>query len=333
MRQGTHFGTASRAFTLVELLVVIAIIGILVSLLLPAVQQAREAARRIKCGNQLKQIALACHHYHDTFGSLPSGALATKANPLNQDWRATGFMLMLPFLEQQSLHELYAQIDWNADYSAYDPLIEAEPGVFMCPSDPFAGRRVKPFYGRADFEENFNILVTSYCLNAGGKWNEGQHAVRDYFAASYRHGHQERQGPFLVNQSIPFRDIQDGLSSTLLLGEGAQFDTSEHKFVYAPNRNGRLHAMWMEGDLHAMRSTYWTPSSSILKCVEKHVPDTQENYGSIRDECHFTFGGPHPGIVLMARCDGGISRISEAIDQQVWRNLGYRADGNPVSVP
>ena len=333
MRQGRHFGIAPGAFTLVELLVVIAIIGILVSLLLPAVQQAREAARRIQCGNQLKQIALASHHYHDTFGVLPSGALATKANPSNQDWRATGFILMLPFLEQGALYERYRRIDWNADYSAYDPLIEAEPGVFLCPSDPFAGLRVKPFYGRGDYEENFNVLVTSYCLNAGGKWNEGEFAVRDYFATSFRNENLERQGPFLVNVSVGFRDIRDGLSNTLLLGEGAQVDTSDHKYVYESNRNGRLHAMWMEGDLHSMRATYWSPSSTILNCVEQHVPEDEDGYGSIRDECHFTFGGPHPGIVLMARCDGSISRIPETIDEQVWRNLGYRADGNPVSVP
>src|SRR5690606_23201188 len=128
---------------------------------------------------------------------LPSGALATSLNPADKDWRATGFVLLLPFLEQQPLYDVYAQIDWNADYAQWQPLVDARPVGFECPSDTFAGRRVKPYYGRGDHHDDFNMLVTSYCFNAGGKWNQG--GLRDYFVTSFRHENSERQGPFLVN--------------------------------------------------------------------------------------------------------------------------------------
>ncbi|MHC2070190.1 DUF1559 domain-containing protein [Bremerella sp. T1] len=318
-------------FTLVELLVVIAIIGILIALLLPAVQQAREAARRMKCSNQLKQIALACHTYHDTFHSLPYGAMATKDIPNDADWRWTGFMQLLPFIEQSPLHNRFKGIDWNAPIGAYQEMHDAEMGTYQCPSDPFAGQRVSPRYARADVEEYDNVLVTSYAFNAGGKWNVG--GRRDYFVTSFKDEDSDVQGPFLVNRCVRFEAITDGMSHTFLLGEAAQYDTAEDDYVVPSNRDGRLHAMWMEGDLHSMRSTFWPPYASVLKCMQAKHPDSGKGTGTIRDECHFTFGGPHPGIVLMARADGGVSRISETIDEPTWQNLGYRADGNVVSLP
>ena len=100
-----------RGFTLVELLVVIAIIGVLVALLLPAVQAAREAARRMQCSNHLKQIGLGLQNYHDTFQSLPYGARARYVNtsgttPQNQNWGPSWYVGMLPFCEQKPLSDL-----------------------------------------------------------------------------------------------------------------------------------------------------------------------------------------------------------------------------------
>jgi len=319
-------------FTLVELLVTIGIIGVLVGLLMPAVQQAREAARRTQCKSHLKQLALACHHYHDIQRTLPSGALARTDAPSDFDWRATGFVLLLPQIEQSPLAAAYAAVDGNAPLTAHQAVIDAEIEIMACPSDSFAGRRVKPYWGRADREEKTDILVTSYCFNAGGKWNVGGH--RDYFVRRNHTGHTERQGPFTVNRAVALAEITDGLSNTLLLGEGAQVDTKESPMLTPPDLNGRVHAMWLEGDVHCMRGTHWGPFRTILKCVEHQLETGSTTaYGTLRDECRYTFGGPHPGGVLMAWADGSVTMVQESVDVTVWQNLGYKADGNPVQRP
>jgi prepilin-type N-terminal cleavage/methylation domain-containing protein/prepilin-type processing-associated H-X9-DG protein len=137
MTRFRHCSTRKRAFTLVELLVVIAIIGILVALLLPAVQAAREAARRMQCSNNAKQIGLAFHNYHETFKALPMAYFLTDP-PLNsKNW---GTML-LPFLEQQPLHDQYNSSlpPWHATNA---PVCATPLSVFVCPSAPGGLKRL-----------------------------------------------------------------------------------------------------------------------------------------------------------------------------------------------
>src|SRR5262245_52263708 len=147
----TSVSCARRAFTLVELLVVIAIIGVLVALLLPAVQQAREAARRMTCTNNLKQIAIALHNHHDVKLSFPPGGMNTGHNgtPCYTTWTIE----ILPFMEQTSLYQQYRQDLLNTD-SINRTLVGQQRMVpYECPSDP-ARNKLEPPASGPDTSQN-----------------------------------------------------------------------------------------------------------------------------------------------------------------------------------
>src|SRR5436853_5726709 len=130
-------GMKRRGFTLVELLVVIAIIGALVALLLPAVQQAREAARRVRCKSNLKQLGIAAHNYHDTFGRVPPGAIFTYKDAYitgssSNSWGQNWLILLLPQIEQQNLFTMYDFRELRAMDGANKNVVSAEIALLKC---------------------------------------------------------------------------------------------------------------------------------------------------------------------------------------------------------
>ncbi len=197
-----------RGFTLIELLVVIAIIAILIGLLLPAVQQAREAARRSACKNNLRQLVLAMHNYESTHGLLPPGYLH-KFDPAGSGANFMGFswgLMILPQLEQASL---YGRFNFNIpafDASQLQPR-ETHLSVFLCPSDPYSQSRYVIRDEAATPPERY--AAGSYAAN----WGPSSATVNldDTPLAS--------QGVFYRNSRTGFRDVTDGLSNTMALSE------------------------------------------------------------------------------------------------------------------
>ena len=212
-----------RAFTLIELLVVIAIIAVLIALLLPAVQQAREAARRSQCINNLKQHGLALHNYHDTYATFPPGWIGVQANashvegPSGFAWGAH----TLPYIDQATL---YSQINFNV--SLVDPSNDVARkqviGVFRCPSDPSSET-----WQLGEEGNPTNILTTLPSANYVGSF--GTLGPEDLCVAAPFPASQCRgDGMFSHNSKIRMADIADGVYITELIGMGVNGVTGDY---------------------------------------------------------------------------------------------------------
>lgn len=193
-----------RGFTLVELLVVIAIIGILVALLLPAVQAAREAARRMSCGNNCKQLGIALHNYHDSHGVFPPESIWSYDPPSGRQPRNyTWISLMLPYLEQQPLYNdiNFKQPIWNQVDGSGNRIVGLQLKILTCPSDPAISRD--------NGVGSHGMSFTNYAGAEGYDWwNRRTHPLG---------------GVFTLNTSTKMRDILDGTSNTIAIGEVSSF--------------------------------------------------------------------------------------------------------------
>jgi prepilin-type N-terminal cleavage/methylation domain-containing protein/prepilin-type processing-associated H-X9-DG protein len=194
----------SSAFTLIELLVVMAIIGVLLALLLPAVQSAREAARKIQCTNNLRQIGLALHNYQASHSVFPPGYISTDPTNPENTWPGWGWAAMLlPELEQSDLFNR-CNFDLSVDHAANTTAAQTRLAVFACPSDTRAGR--------------FDVTDDS------GATRASQYATNSYAAAFGSDGEVGTDpdlgnGMFFRNSRISLRDVTDGSNSTLCIGE------------------------------------------------------------------------------------------------------------------
>jgi prepilin-type N-terminal cleavage/methylation domain-containing protein len=190
-----------KAFTLIELLVVIAIIAVLIGLLLPAVQKAREAGSRIRCANNLKQLGLALHNYHEANGSFPPGVVADTSDVRNG--KHSGLVFLLPYVEQQPLYRGYDfALSWKA--SANLAVAQVRVPTFLCPSGP------------NDVPDDGGVpgAPTDYAFCKG---------AQAYLSASG--AVQPGSGLFDVDSLRRFADILDGTSQTFAMGEAVSGST------------------------------------------------------------------------------------------------------------
>lgn len=313
-------GSRSRyAFTLIELLVVIAIIAVLIALLLPAVQQAREAARKVSCRNNLKQIGLALHNYHDVYRVFPKGGYGgylTTANaslPAAQAYRTLSWgAAILPQLEQGNLATQIDTSKWYLDAGNISAGQVALP-VYLCPSSPNpdamranGDEPTGPKFARTDYGGNFGergirCHPSTNCQNNYGS-GSGTASYRGMF-------------PLLSAPVVSIRDVTDGTTNTIFVGE-------------APDG---VHSVWIGHknvfDQSAPINSRYSSSTSWSSC---QVPPSSPNLGRI---CDFgqEFHSYHPGGSQFLLVDGSARFISENIDFLLLAALLSRSGGEVVA--
>lgn len=348
------------AFTLVELLVVIAIIGILIGMLLPAVQSARETARRIQCSNNLKQLSLAVHNYHDTHQKMPARAAGTQGTGTNQGW-LSGWVVLLPFYEQGAMYDRITAGDPAAGVPPWGPptgqawaVWDVSPDVLLCPSDP------------GKFDGN-NLRLNNYCFSGGddARNMDGQTSENTRGVFGHRFWHK-------------FAEITDGLSNTVMLSERLRCGNNaggytvaagelDHRFGHAivpnvqaqPNRclvttdgyyfvagttvERTFGSRWARGAANrAAFNTILPPNAPSCLADVNNATSGNDDQGVVPPS------SMHPGGVNVALCDGSVRFISDTIDTGnlganqantytgpsrygVWGALGSKQGGETVS--
>ncbi len=357
-----------RGFTLVELLVVIVIIGILIALLLPAVQGAREAARKSQCQNNLKQLALALHNYHGAYQYFPpssnwNGIPADSGNTasLSPNW----VIAILPFLEQQALFNSFTFVNPNTQATVYitDPLNAAARGtqlaVMLCPSDRYNS---KPFNGSS--------APSKGTSNMGDGWARGNYAanaglgfMENSGAANPSNWTQSVNcGVMGANISLNIEGIKDGTSNTLMLGEiRAGLTSYDCRGVWAMS-GACASALWAHGtggDDNGPNGNQ-PRADDLISCSDVQSAIGGSSGGGSGGEaalqnmgmaCYYgdvpnwqqTARSMHGGGVNVALCDGSVRWINDYIDISsgnisaspptfsVWDRLNLSKDGQPLN--
>lgn len=331
-------------FTLTELLVVLAIIGSLVGLLLPAVLQAREAARRIQCKNNLHQVAIAVGNYESAFGYLPPAAyfdINNHDSDSNRSWSVHG--RILPFLEQSNLASgLDMATSWKHQFAIDGKAIPN----FRCPSDPLS--RV--------LRDRGSSQPRLYATNVA--FNYGPLFVYDPIQGEIG------DGLFVPNRPLPYAMIRDGLSQTLLAGEVrswqpyvrnqgwshenppqtpeslSQFLESKISSRQSSNFFETGHTVWPDARVHHVGFTTWfPPNTQVLITLDSQVFDV--DYNSWQEGKDGNLGLPtfavatsrsmHSGLVHVVYADGSVHSIADTIERSVWQALSTRAGSDSTS--
>lgn len=331
MAQQVH---CRRAFSLVELLVVIGLIGLLLALIIPAVQQSRQAATRTECFNKLRQLGVAMQNYHATHGLFPPGGVhMTTSRPGTVprghevfDARAPWTVLILPYLDEEPRYHAF---DMNAPFSPrHDQAVRtAEPNrtqqympllKLYCPSNPNSAAA--------------GLFSCYAACQGGGRADEAAETTVNTFPRLFFDN-----GIFFTNSSIKAADLTDGASNTVMIGET--------KYIGTPTSFTPSDAWW--GWAAGMRAANFADRASLFNisatCDPINFPQNEEyteeeirrvlavwegaNHGGQQR----VYGSWHPGGASFVMADGSIHFLSENMNLDVYRRLGKRADGQPTS--
>ena len=323
-----------RGFTLVELLVVIAVIAILVALLLPAVQQAREAARRTQCKNNLKQIGLALHNYHDVHQTFPIGARRQRGT--GPSWMVG----ILPFIEQQNLYDGFDMHSPHNGFPALPPPFGSNNGskmdgvvlaIFRCPSSP-----VPLTYTNGIFPPLTEQMQPSYVGIAGVTSHDGFPARRMRVCClPFNDGEISGDGVLIPNAVVKVRDITDGTSNVVCVGEASHYawdSNGDRRRV-----DGAFPNSWITGTsgrgtppnyVNDFGAIFPPPPAYNLTTV-RYPPNDRYDQPGIRDNHgpNNPLTSAHTGGVHVLLTDGSSRFLGENVDLITHKQLAARDDG------
>jgi prepilin-type N-terminal cleavage/methylation domain-containing protein/prepilin-type processing-associated H-X9-DG protein len=332
-----HPASASRrgAFTLIELLVVIAIIGILIALLLPAVQKVREAANRAKCSNHLKQLGLAAHNFHDTNLRFPPAVSCVPPapppnfpppidpqDPVKGSKSYSLMVALMPYIEQDNLEKnidpfLYNTKGYDSQYNfclGPDSLGAQVIKILVCPSDPLPNPPVSTYTSGST---TYYFGISSYGGNAG--------TIGTYYTAA------TQDGVFCVNSRIRIADITDGSSNTFLFGERWHYDPTFDKLY--PKSPINTYGGWAWSNSISLEDV--TLSADGNTPINYLIPTTvtSDNGYVYEDKRLRAFGSGHGGGANFCMADGSVRFFPDSTDVITLNLLAVRNDGKVITLP